>query len=149
MSNEKLLEKARQWFDVSFSDLRAAVAMRDAGIYNSACFMAQQAVEKAMKGTLIATGIDPARTHSIELLSKQLGEGNESLSALSPERLDRHYIAPRSPEALTEGSSISKSYKIEDADDAIRVAHGVVYLLGDWAEELGVSIPLDNRRPTT
>jgi len=83
--------------------------LRQAGIFNNACFFAQQAAEKAFKGFLVATGVDCPRSHPLDSLAA-LVPADERLSKLSPARLDRYYIAPRYPDALPPGGSILKSY---------------------------------------
>jgi HEPN domain-containing protein len=134
MSVEEHLERARQWLEAAGNDLQSAEVLRQAGIFNNACFFAQQAAEKAFKGFLVATGVDCPRSHSLDSLVA-LVPADERLSKLSPARLDRYYIAPRYPDALPPGGSILKSYGSPDADDAIHTAQGIVDLMKAWTKD--------------
>ena len=46
-----MLREEQQWFRFSTEDLSMAGLALDNGIYNQACFHAQQAVEKMLKGS--------------------------------------------------------------------------------------------------
>ncbi len=74
----------------------AAIGLDAAGLwleqrsygFGHACFLAQQAAEKALKALLAASGEDPPRTHDLEALSALVGPlpgvAREMLAALTP-----------------------------------------------------------------
>ena len=67
-------ELARGWFLKADSDLNTARLMVESnGPYDTACFHAQQAVEKYLKGLLAFRGEPFHRTHNLEEL-QHLGE---------------------------------------------------------------------------
>jgi HEPN domain-containing protein len=68
-------ELARGWFLKAESDLNTAKRMVESdGPYDTACFHAQQAAEKYLKGLLALRGEPFHRTHDLEEL-QHLGEG--------------------------------------------------------------------------
>jgi HEPN domain-containing protein len=68
------LELARGWFLKAESDLNTAKHMAESdGPYDTACFHAQQAAEKYLKGLLALAGEPLQRTHNREEL-QHLGE---------------------------------------------------------------------------
>ncbi len=65
-------ELARGWFLKADSDLNTARLMVESnGPYDTACFHAQQAVEKYLKGLLAFRGEPFHRTHNLEELQHQ------------------------------------------------------------------------------
>ena len=89
-----------RWLIFAREDLAVAKIVLDEGIYNQACFHAQQCVEKALKGVLVRRGTRPPRTHSItDLLSllpiDLFPDLRDSLG-----ELDDFYIPTRYPDAL-------------------------------------------------
>jgi HEPN domain-containing protein len=65
-------ELARGWFLKADSDLNTARLMVESnGPYDTACFHAQQAVEKYLKGLLAFRGAPFHRTHNLEELQRQ------------------------------------------------------------------------------
>ena len=93
-------EAIDRWLVFAREDLRMAELALADGIFNQACFHAQQCVEKAIKGWLEQQGRVPPRTHRmadlLPLLPPDLMGGlNDALRLL-----DRFYIPTRYPDAL-------------------------------------------------
>ncbi len=107
-------------------------------MHAAACFHAQQALEKAFKGLLVANGRIP-KTHSIEELSAMvpIEGGWEEREAI---KLDRFYIAARYSDALPSGSTARKHFTQKDAHEAISIAQGGMDILSQWAASLGVPL---------
>jgi HEPN domain-containing protein len=57
-----------EWMKKAHKDLKAARILQQEGLYEEVAFHAQQAAEKALKALLIANGVRPPKTHSIEQL---------------------------------------------------------------------------------
>ena len=93
-----------EWLDRADGDLRIAEILFSEApdLPWGAAFHCQQALEKMAKGVLIAKGIEPPKTHDIDLLGRLVGSQEaqlgERISALS--RLTVWYIAPRYPDAM-------------------------------------------------
>jgi len=67
MSNE--IDLARGWLGKAASDIRAArLVLESDGPYDTACFHAQQAIEKALKGFLAFQRRPILRTHDLDEL---------------------------------------------------------------------------------
>lgn len=119
--------QADRWLASAERDLVAARWLRQGEFFNTACFNAQQAAEKALKAFLFANGERGARGHScIGLLNRSVPLFPE-LERVRPacRVLDRHYIPTRYPDALPEESP-HDAFGPEDADDAIGRAEGVL-----------------------
>ena len=63
-----------EWLKKAVRDLKASELLLQEGLYEESTFHSQQAVEKALKALLLAVGILPPRTHSIERLLNMLEE---------------------------------------------------------------------------
>lgn len=124
MSNE---EEAMRWLKQGERDLSAAAVLRDKEFYESACFHAQQASEKALKSLLFMKGYRTVVTHSTRELYrevKKLIPKFKDLNKASIE-LDKHYIPPRYPDAFPSGSPF-EYYTKEDADKCIKYAESIL-----------------------
>jgi len=62
-------EAIQQWFAQAKDEFSMAEVLLTSGHYRGACFHAQQAVEKALKGTLLRAGWELERTHSLRKLA--------------------------------------------------------------------------------
>lgn len=116
------------WIDEAEDDYGAAMDMMRLGRYSKACYLAQQAAEKALKALLIRATGRYAHTHSVVELLSQLRDvgisvGDELLRA--GEDLDRHYVPSRYPNAWPAGAP-HRHYKEEDARKALESARLVM-----------------------
>jgi hypothetical protein len=59
------MNEAANWFEFARTDLQVAELALAAGLFNQACFHAHQAVEKLLKGFILARGKRVPRTHSL------------------------------------------------------------------------------------
>ena len=117
--------RAGDWFNQAEGDLGHSKNARTAGDYDWACFAAQQAAEKAVKGLILAKSGE-GWGHSVMRLLKDLAG-----VIMVPEglircgmRLDRHYIPTRYPNGFDAGAP-REYYADEDAQQAIRDAEEI------------------------
>ena len=91
-----------RWLAFALEDLRVAEIVLKEGIYNQACFHAQQCVEKALKGALEHhQGRAPPRIHAIaDLLRLLPAEWFAEVRADLVEKMDDYYLPTRYPDAL-------------------------------------------------
>ena len=116
------------WLRHAHSDLALANAKKDDAIlYETLCFHAQQAVEKAIKAVLIYKNCDIKRTHDIglllELLPKEI-EKPEFASELPI--LNDYAVSARYPGAYEEVDANEYEYAIKLAKDTILWAESLV-----------------------
>lgn len=116
------------WFYLAGEDLQFAKAGFEDGFYAHVCFLAQQAVEKAMKGYLVAQNKRYPKSHNLQELHKlmQVPWLEEYLAALK--NLSDFYIPLRYPDAIA-GSLPNGLPQKEEAKDALK-----------WAEEIVAAI---------
>jgi amidophosphoribosyltransferase len=113
-------------------DLEMAKKARESGYHEWACFVAQQAAEKAVKAVYQAKG-GSAIGHGIGSLLRGLKDERipvpEGLFKAS-KKLDGYYILSRYPDSMAEGTP-ADHFDLEDADDAIRSAGEILRFCED------------------
>lgn len=116
------LAEARRWLEQARRDLDDARYCLAGARHNLACFVAQQAAEKALKAFLYSRGEDPWG-HSVAELCAAAGLLDPSLEALRPtlSPLDKFYIPTRYPNGLP-GGIPSEAFSEADAEAAVGLA---------------------------
>ncbi len=66
--------RPQAWFKQAKDDLGVAKLTRDNGYNCQSCYFASQAAEKALKGLILELGVEPAYTHVLGELIKQLNQ---------------------------------------------------------------------------
>jgi HEPN domain-containing protein len=114
-------KEAKRWFDQGRRDAASAAKVKEQGINEVCCFLAQQAAEKLLKAFLYAQGEAPVVGHSTFYLAKRCQEYDARFKKIlqSCKRLDALYIPTRYPNGLVEGVP----YEVFDANDAEQALH--------------------------
>jgi HEPN domain-containing protein len=103
----KRKSEAKRWFQQAYYDLQAARWNIKGGFYDTACFLAQQAGEKALKSFLYYEGARRIAllTHSLVEMIREGEKRVKSLALLLDQarQLDLHYIPSRYPNGLPSG----------------------------------------------
>ena len=97
------------WFQVALKDLkRVARCLEDEDV-DDAAFHLQQAVEKALKGYLLARGWSLRRIHNVDALLADASEHDKSLKRYQQmcQRVAGYYIIERYP-SFEEGPSLAE-----------------------------------------
>ncbi|MFH1838459.1 MAG: HEPN domain-containing protein [Candidatus Kuenenbacteria bacterium] len=99
--NNKNLIKAKEWFKIADNDFGFAKSSLEDGdeYYAQICFLFHQAIEKYLKGYLIAKGKIPQKTHDLAFLieeCKQLDLKFEKFE-LECKEINKYYIPSRYP----------------------------------------------------
>ena len=121
---------AQQWLAKAQEDLSVARLVSESSLTVrwAACFHAQQAAEKAIKGLLVARGIDFPKSHALDVLAKLLDEPDRiRLDASILLELSPWAVAGRYPEDLPEPTPDETRQLI---DAASLIADSVAALIG-------------------
>lgn len=122
-----LKEEGERWLKQAESDLEDAQYNSEGGRYNVACFLGQQAAEKALKGYLYTKGDEEVWGHSVaELCTRAISFDSQFKSfKKTAAPLDKYYIPTRYPNALP-GGIPKEAFDAEDAKRAISTAKVVI-----------------------
>jgi len=127
-----MAERSADWMKQAKRDLEMAGKARESGFFEWACFIAQQAAEKAVKSVYQARG-GSAIGHGIGSLLRGLREKKVTAPdkvLKAAKKLDSHYIPSRYPDGMAEGTP-ADHFDREDADEAIRSAGEVLRFCED------------------
>lgn len=134
MSGKRNTE-ARRWFQQAFYDLKATRWNIEGEFYDTACFLAQQSGEKALKSILYFLGSrrKALMTHSTVEMIREAGCQVPSLSGLLDEarELDLHYIPSRYPNGIPSGYP-HQFYGKKNAEQALAAAEKVFNSVKDY-----------------
>lgn len=120
-------EEAKRWFIQAQRDFDDAVYLLEGSRFNTACFLAQQSVEKALKAFLYFKGVEIVLGHSTAELcynAMNFDSDFESIASISAS-LDKYYIPTRYPNGLP-GGIPAEAYTKEDAQMAISMAQRIL-----------------------
>jgi len=94
--------ESQRWFKQAIEDLKTIDVLIQGQRYDVACFIAQQAVEKALKSYLYFKGEEFVFGHSIAKLCTQCSQYDDEFIALKSKikNLDQFYIETRYPNGL-------------------------------------------------
>jgi HEPN domain-containing protein len=117
----------RQWLDKAGEDLVVARLVFAETFYSHACFLAQQGIEKALKGYLLAKTNTYPRTHGLVDLINQCAAFDTEISRFSPDCsvIDQYYTPSRYPDALA-GAGPSALPDHQEAEEAIASADKIL-----------------------
>ena len=126
-----LRDEGLRWLEEAEADLLAVAGNVTAEAYNWACFIAQQAAEKAVKAVRIAQGEDVVRIHSVMALIQ--GDVRRGLLALpelvglvaDAQELDQQYIPTRYPNGVPFGRP-HEFYNHRQAERCLECAQRIV-----------------------
>ncbi|MGE5553392.1 MAG: HEPN domain-containing protein [Betaproteobacteria bacterium] len=119
--------EARRWLRQAEEDLNDARFVLGGQRYNLACFLAQQAAEKALKGLLYALGAGDVWGHSVAELCRDAASLSADFEPLISQGavLDKYYIPTRYPDSLP-GGIPSEAFEKRDADRALELAEQII-----------------------
>ena len=124
--------EARRWFQQATYDLKAAAWNMEGEYYDTCCFLAQQASEKAAKSLLYYQGFRKKAlfTHSVVNLIESLSSKNSEFLALqeSARELDLHYIPSRYPNGLPSGFP-HRFYSRQTSENALAAAEKIFAMI--------------------
>lgn len=115
-----MMKEAQRWLSQGRNDLEAAKWNAEGKFFAQACFLSQQAAEKALKAYLFDIGKRKIITHSTYTLARECMQENNSFNSILSfcAELDKHYIPSRYPNGLPD-SIPSEVYLKQDAQASI------------------------------
>jgi HEPN domain-containing protein len=130
-------EEFGRWRGEADAALRSAAIQADAGLHNWACFAAEQAAQLAMKGLLHGLGRGPWGHDLVALgeMAREAGVGVVSEVAYALNRLGRHYIAARYPDAHASGPP-GRHYGQADVSEALEDSETLLRFVDQTWNEL-------------
>ncbi len=130
------MTEAKRWLEQARRDLDDARYAADGERWNLACFLSQQAAEKALKAYLYAMGVESAWGHSVSELCNAAAAHDSAFERLGKEAaaLDQYYVPTRYPNGLP-GGIPADVYTRTDADRALSLCTMVIDLV---LEKVGV-----------
>ena len=116
-----------RWFRQAQQDLVDAEFNLQGGRFNLACFLGQQAAEKALRGYLYHRGAEDVWGHSLIDLCEDAKIFDMFFDTVKSEarQLDKYYEITRYPGFLPSGIS-SEAFDLVDADRAMELSRLVV-----------------------
>ena len=119
-------EAARWWEQAVDDRLFVQTMAQEARFFDKACFIAQQAAEKAVKACLYAQGNWEVLGHAALQFTRDLARSEPTFSRIAAQaaRLDRHYIPARYPNGLP-GGTPSGSFSAGDLFGALQDLEGI------------------------
>jgi HEPN domain-containing protein len=136
----KRQSEARRWFQQAYYDLEATRWNIQGGFFDTACFLAQQASEKALKALLYYQGSRRAAllTHSLVEMVRETGKKTATMTDLLDQarELDLHYIPSRYPNGIPSGYP-HQFYGKKVADQALASAEKIFSTIRDHLKAEG------------
>lgn len=122
MRNSK--QNAERWFKEAESTFRQAKRNCEEGAYNLACFLAEQASQKALKAILYLDGARFINIHSVKELLGEVSKKHEEFSEFieAGMKLDQYYLSTRYPDAVPEPAIPSEIFAKSQAEEAVEIA---------------------------
>jgi HEPN domain-containing protein len=116
-----------RWVRQAEHDLSDAEYSLTGSRYNLACFLCQQAAEKALKGFLYARGAEHVYGHSVAELAEACAAMDADFRALRTRAapLDHYYVPTRYPNSLP-GGIPAEAFDESDARRALELAGSVI-----------------------
>ena len=121
------LAEGTRWLRQAEQDLDDAEFAREGGRFNLACFLGQQAAEKAVKAFLYYRGAEDVWGHSLIDLCEDARLFDQMFDVVKSDarQLDKYYEITRYPSYLP-GGIPSEAFNRDDADRAIYLAQEVL-----------------------
>jgi HEPN domain-containing protein len=145
--------EAKRWFQQAFYDLKATHWNIQGGFHDTACFLAQQGAEKALKALLYFQGARRTAllTHSLVEMVREAGKKEKKIAGLVDQarELDLHYIPSRYPNGIPSGYP-HQFYGNKIADQALTAAEKIFSAVRDCFQAAGeneiLQVPEQDRK---
>jgi len=122
------IEELKRWIKQATHDLEAAKKDMENKFFADACYSAEQAAQKALKGYLYFKGSPLVWKHSVAQLAQECVQYDADFSKLvdAGKILDQYYIPTRYPDVLAPPAVPFESYTESQAFEAIDLSKSIV-----------------------
>mgnify|MGYP005839913831 CR=1 FL=1 len=126
------LNEGKRWLRQAEEDLSDVRSLRERGRHHLACFMAQQAAEKALKAYLYAQGAEAPWGHSVADLAEAASAFDQAFTELKwrVTPLDQYYIPTRYPNSLP-GGIPAEAFTEHDSQRALNLAEDALRFVAE------------------
>ena len=124
------MTEAERWLAQAERDLDDARFAASGSRWNLACFLSQQAAEKALKAYLYASGAETVRGHSVAELCRDAAGQDAAFRELGADvsALDQYYIPTRYPNGLPGTVVPHDFYGEKEAQECLDLAESLLKL---------------------
>lgn len=124
-------EAARRWLRQTEHGLAIAHGHQQRGDDSAACFMAEQAAQKALQAFLLGHSSRSGPIHSVAQLAVRCAQLDPAVAVpiAAGRVLDQYYIPTRYPDALAPPAVPFESYTQEQGMTAVAAAQAIVALV--------------------
>ncbi len=119
-----MVDRSKDWLAQAEHDFEQAIASRDDGRHDWACFAAHQAAEKAVKALHLANGQE-AWGHAVARLLQELPVQAPPQTIEKARSLDNYYVPTRYPNGHPEGPPF-EHYGALQSEQALRYASDIL-----------------------
>ncbi len=132
------IDEFNRWLKQARHEIEAAGKDLEHAFFADACYSAEQAAQKALKGYLYLKGSRMVWKHSIKELLDECAAHSQQFSALidAGRILDQYYIPTRYPDALAPPAVPFESYTETQAREAIKLASDIVTQVEQYGEKV-------------
>lgn len=122
------IEELKRWLKQAKHDLEAAEIDLKNKFFADACYSAEQAAQKALKGYLYSKGSPLVWKHSVKELVAECSGYDNTFSDLfeAGKILDQYYIPTRYPDVLAPPAVPFESYTENQAVEAVELAKKIL-----------------------
>lgn len=119
--------EAARWIDQAARDLDDGRILEQASRHNTACFLAQQAAEKALKAYLYRQGATLVLGHGVGELCRQAAGQEPGFRSVEQDAdgLDKYYVPTRYPNSLPGGTPY-RAFQAIDSAAALAAAERII-----------------------
>ena len=126
VKNDANRQEYDRWLKQAKHDLKTAKSTAKEKAHDWACFLSQQAAEKALKSYLYLQGHRAVLGHSVMMLLQRCATHHPSFQLIEDvKRLDEVYITSRYPNGLQEGTP-EEFFKGSDSKECIKLAEKTI-----------------------
>ena len=137
-------ESSQEWFNYAKEDLNDAMTLlsQNPRSYRNICYLCEQAVEKALKGFLIVSGVDSVpRSHDLETLCLSCAEYNVEFDKYKETcfLLSHYGTQVRYPSDI-EVEKVDATYALQVAEELLKFTDSVTVQKTEKKDQIAINL---------